>query len=111
MTHEYRLLARQYVLHIDGKPSGRPTAQLSLAFDRKSGALYKHGEPAMVQTWATLALKRLVGSGRQGDARDLVVVTGQIPLAEVNRCLEGGNYCAEFYERLMAGEFTPARVA
>lgn len=111
MTIEYRLLARQYVLHTDGKPTGRPTAQLSLAFNRNDGTLYKHGEPAMVQTWGVLALKKLVGVGRSAEADDLVVVTGQLPLDEVNRCLDEGNYCAEFYARLMDGEFTPAQVA
>jgi hypothetical protein len=111
MTLEYRLLANQYVLFQDGKQTGRALPQLSLAFDRDNGTVYKHGEPAMVQTWAHLMLKRMVNGHMHDDAQNLVVVTGRWPLDEVNRCLENPSYAAEFFTRLMDGEFAAARVA
>ncbi len=111
MTLEYRLLANQYHLHDNGKPSGRAMPQISLAFDREKGTLYKHGEPAMVQTWARLALSRMVGGEQHEAAQNLVVVTGRLPLDEVNLCLSSKVYAREFYERLLQGEYTPARVA
>jgi hypothetical protein len=106
--NEYRLLSHQYVLHSDDQPASRPMQQLSLAFDRVTGELHMHGEPARVQTWARLTLKRMVASGPCDTSENLVVVTGRLPLSEVNRCLQEEGYCKDFFARLMDNEFAYA---
>lgn len=111
MLLEYRLLANHYVLHSDGEAGGRALEAIALAFDRDSGELYLHGEPARVHTWASLTLKRLAHSCHYEEADALVVVTGRLPLVEVNRCLNEKNYCREFYQRLMRDEFAYAAAA
>ena len=111
MVLEYRLIANQYVLHSDGKPSGRPLEAVALAFDKETGELLSHGEPARVQTWATLTVKRLANSFHFEEADKLVVITGRLPIAQLNRCLQEYGYCKEFYARLLTNEFAFAAAA
>ncbi len=84
---------------------GCPTENLSIAFDKVKGTLYQQGQPAMVNTWALSARRRFALSANNSAARNLVVVSGKIPLSEINHFLQKLNYGAEFYTRLVAGEF------
>lgn len=111
MVPEYRLIANHYVLHEDGQASGRALEAVALAFDCATGELLSHGEPARVQTWATLTVKRLANSFHFEEADKLVVITGRLPIAQVNRCLQEFGYCKEFYERLLSNEFAYATAA
>jgi hypothetical protein len=111
MVLEYRLIANQYVLHNQGVASGRPLEAVALAFDRDTGELLSHGEPARVQMWATLTVKRLAHSFHFEEADKLVVITGRLPVSQLNRCLQEYGYSKEFYARLLTNEFAFASAA
>lgn len=103
MTLQYRLVANKYQLYDNDAPSGRSSASLAVAFDRSTGVLHQHGEPAMVQTWAKLALGRFVKDRHREAAENLVVISGRLPLDEVNACLRTPDYARVFYKRVMSG--------
>lgn len=111
MVLEYRLVANHYVLHEQGQAAGRSLEAVALAFDKVTGELYSHGEPARVHTWAALTVKRLAHSCHFEEADKVVVVTGRLPLLQLNRCLQEQGYCREFYERLLNDEFAYAAAA
>jgi len=111
MDQEYLLLSNLYVLHAQGQASGRALELVSIAFDRVTGELFLHGEPARVQTWSNLTVKRLANSCHFDEADTVVVITGRLPLAQLNRCIQEPGYCREFYERLLNDEFAYACAA
>lgn len=108
MAPEYRLIANHYVLHDKDAANGRALEAVALAFDRDTGELFLHGEPARVQTWATMQVKRLANSFHFEEADTLVVVTGRLPIVHLNRCIQEYGYCKEFYSRLLENEFAYA---
>jgi hypothetical protein len=107
MLYQYRLSGGQYVLCEGGIPKSAPVDEISMAIDRASGTLHKHGDPAWVQQWAKTAQAQFRSVGFNEVADDLVVVTGRFPLDEINRCLDTTTYVATFYERLTKGEIKP----
>jgi hypothetical protein len=113
MSLEYVLEHGSYVLYdMDTEPSGLTgnreilhcCDEVAIAFDRDSGTLHKHGDPARVMAWADQArakLRQVPGGNVLADA--LVVISGKLPLEEVNKCLAITGYCAIMARRLQAG--------
>jgi len=76
------------------------TEQVAIAFEASTGLLREHGSPWRIHSWANNARRRLRASGALDRANDLVVVSGPLPVDEVNKCLEVDGYCRDLYGRL-----------
>jgi hypothetical protein len=46
------------------------------------------------------ARRRLRAAGAQDSANDIVVVSGPLPVDEINKCLQINGYCSRMYTRL-----------
>lgn len=101
--YNYQLNCGQYVLHDGDKPIGPVMDDVSIAFDRESGTLHKHGAAAMVQGWVAAAQAKFRAAGFDEMANDLVIVTGQFPLEELNRCLTTTGYVLKMVAKLQRG--------
>lgn len=76
------------------------TDLVAIAFDASTGKLHEHGAPARIQSWATTARRRLRASGATDSANDIVVVSGPLPVDEINKCLAIHGYCGQMFRRL-----------
>jgi hypothetical protein len=104
----YRVERGLYVLYQGEERQRPPDATVTLAFDKEQGLL-KHGGFQWVQRWAQQQKERLRGSGSAFErlADNLVVITGRLPVDELNRCLANSQYICELYPRIRAGEVKP----
>jgi hypothetical protein len=109
MDLRYVLKAGSYYLYDMGEPPSRATGErrfrlktddIALAFDQRTGTLHQHGSPTRIQSWAAHARRRLRAAGAQEAANDIVVVSGPLPVDEVNRCLHVAGYCRRLLGRL-----------
>ncbi len=75
---------------------------LAIGFDRVSGTLHKHGERSWVERWIADARQKFRDAGFSDMANDLVVLSGDLPLEEVNKCLAISGYCGRMLEKLQA---------
>lgn len=102
----YQLNCGQYVLHRGSTPVGRPLDEVAIAFDRDEGVLHKHGSPEFVNNWAeeTRAKLRAAGSNLEDWATALTVVSGRIPVDELNSCLSSSGYVLQLWAKLTRGE-------
>lgn len=76
------------------------TENVAIAFDASTGVLHKHGNPVLIQSWATLTRRRLRAEGALDSANDIVVVSGPLPVEEINKCLWIAGYCRRMFKRL-----------
>ncbi|RCX10812.1 hypothetical protein [Extensimonas vulgaris] len=76
------------------------TDTVALAFDRHTGQLHQHGSPARILSWASMVRRRLRAAGAPEVANDLVVVSGPLPVDELNKCLRIQGYCRRLLPRL-----------
>ena len=76
------------------------TEDVALAFDVSTGALHQHGTPQRILNWALGHRRRLRAAGNQAAANDLVVVSGPLPVEEINNCLAISGYCRRMFKRL-----------
>lgn len=76
------------------------TDNVAIAFDLTTGELHQHGTPIRIQSWALGARRRLRAAGAQAAANDIVVVSGPLPVDEINKCLEVQGYCRSLFRRL-----------
>jgi hypothetical protein len=106
MDYHYKHTGSFYVLHDGDEPIGKPTEEIAIAFDRETGTLQKHGEPAYVTYWVADAQKRLRFLDPQM-ADDLIAVSGRFPVDEINRCISTSGYAKRFHEKLLAGQIQP----
>ena len=72
----------------------------ALAFDRSTGTLHEHGSPLRIHSWATNTRRRLRAAGAWDSAEDIVVVSGPLPVDEINKCLRIKGYCRSMFSRL-----------
>ncbi|GAB2738987.1 hypothetical protein GCM10027019_18650 [Melaminivora jejuensis] len=109
MDLQYQLKAGSYYLYdlrdqpstVTGERRFRlKTDTVAIAFDRHTGEMHQHGSPARIQSWAAHARRRLRAAGRIDDANDLVVVSGPLPVDELNKCLWVAGYCRRMFARL-----------
>ena len=76
------------------------TDTVAIAFDAHTGEVHQHGSPVRIQSWANHTRRRLRAAGAQAVANDLVVVSGPLPVDELNKCLWISGYCRRMFKRL-----------
>ncbi|MBA3059816.1 MAG: hypothetical protein KJ614_06515 [Gammaproteobacteria bacterium] len=109
MTLQYQLKEGNYHLYDLSTPASKVTGQhklrlstdtVALAFDASTGVLHEHGNPARIHSWATTARRRLRAAGSLARANDIVVVSGPLPVDEINKCLRVEGYCRRMFTQL-----------
>ena len=109
MDLQYQLKAGSYYLYDMATPPSKVTGEhklrlktenVAIAFDASTGHLHQHGNPTRIQSWANGARRRLRAAGAQDIANDIVVVSGPLPVEEINRCLEVAGYCRRLFTKL-----------
>ena len=76
------------------------TDTVAIAFDRSTGTLHEHGSPMRILSWASNTRRRLRAAGAWDSAEDIVVVSGPLPVDEINKCLAIQGYCRSMFHRL-----------
>ena len=121
MDLQYQLKAGSYYLYdMRDTPSAVPgerrfklkTDLVAIAFDVHTGHVHQHGNPMRIQSWATMTRRRLRAAGAQQEANDIVVVSGPLPVEELNKCLWITGYVRRMFQRLATlphGKLQPAR--
>jgi hypothetical protein len=121
MDLQYQLKAGSYYLYDLTSPPSEFTGEhklklktdtVAIAFDASTGHLHQHGSPTRIQSWANTARRRLRAAGAQDSANDIVVVSGPLPVDEINKCLAITGYCRRMFARLPSlphGKFASAR--
>nr|WP_145552437.1 hypothetical protein [Variovorax boronicumulans] len=121
MDLQYQLKAGSYYLYDLATPPSLATGEhklklktdtVAIAFDASTGHLHQHGNPARIHSWANGARRRLRAAGAQDSANDIVVVSGPLPVDEINKCLSVAGYCRRMFSRLASlphGKFGAAR--
>ena len=109
MTLQYQLKEGNYHLYDLSTPASKVTGQhrlklmtdtVAIAFDASTGVLHEHGNPARIHSWATTARRRLRAAGSLASANDIVVVSGPLPVDEINKCLRVTGYCRRMFTQL-----------
>lgn len=107
LEYQYRLIDGAYVLHKGEEPIGRPLQGVAMAFDGDDGVLFKHGCPQVVQSWYDKTRSKLLQAASHSDAptdllAPLKIVTGPIPLNELNKCITITGYIKSFAARFLS---------
>jgi hypothetical protein len=76
------------------------TDNVAIAFEASTGALREHGSPMRIHCWANNTRRRLRAKGALDHANDIVVVSGPLPVDEINKCLKINGYCRDMFTRL-----------
>ena len=109
MTLQYQLKEGNYHLYDLSTPASKVTGQhrlklmtdtVAIAFDASTGVLHEHGNPARIHSWATPARRRLRAAGSLASANDIGVVSGPLPVDEINKCLRVTGYCRRMFTQL-----------
>jgi len=109
MELQYELKAGNYYLYdmrdtpssVTGERRFRlKTDSVAIAFDMYTGQVHQHGSPARIQSWAMHQRRRLRAAGALAEANDIVVVSGPLPVDELNKCLWINGYCRRMFKRL-----------
>ena len=109
MDMQYQLKAGSYYLYdMRDTPSAvtgerrfkLKTDTVAIAFDAHTGEVHQHGSPVRIQSWANHTRRRLRAAGDQAVANDLVVVSGPLPVDELNKCLWISGYCRRMFTPL-----------
>jgi hypothetical protein len=109
MTLQYQLKQGNYHLYDLSTPASKVTGEhtlrlktdtVALAFDCSTGELHEHGSPSRIHSWALNTRRRLRAAGALESANNIVVVSGPLPVDEINKCLEIQGYCRNMFSRL-----------
>ena len=109
MTLQYQLKEGNYHLYDLSTPASKVTGEhrlrlmtdtVAIAFEASTGALREHGSPMRIHSWANNARRRLRASGSLDHANDIVVMSGPLPVDEINKCLKIDGYCRDLFTRL-----------
>ena len=109
MDLQYELKAGNYYLYdMRDAPSSvtgerrckLKTDSVAIAFDQHTGQVHQHGSPARIQSWALHQRRRLRAAGALDQANGIVVVSGPLPVDELNKCLWISGYCRRMFTRL-----------
>ncbi|OGB32772.1 MAG: hypothetical protein A3F78_08220 [Burkholderiales bacterium RIFCSPLOWO2_12_FULL_61_40] len=109
MALQYQLKEGNYHLYDLSTPASKVTGEhrlrlktdtVAIAFDASTGVLHEHGSPLRIHSWATTARRRLRAAGALASANDIVVVSGPLPVDEINKCLQIKGYCRGMFSRL-----------
>jgi len=106
---QYQLKQGRYHLYDLSTPPSKATGEhrlrlmtetVAIAFDARTGELHEHGNPTRIHSWASNTRRRLRASGAIDSANDIVVVSGPLPVDEINKCLAINGYCRSLFARL-----------
>lgn len=109
MDLQYQLKAGSYYLYDMRDPPSVVTGerrfklktdQVAIAFDLGTGEVHQHGSPSRIHSWALSTRRRLRAAGALEEANDIVVVSGPLPVDELNKCLWIRGYVARMFHRL-----------
>ena len=109
MSLQYQLKQGNYHLYdmstLQSKATGEyklrlMTETVAIAFDARTGKLHEHGHPSRIHSWASNTRRRLRAAGDYDRANDIVVVSGPLPVDEINKCLQINGYCRRMFTRL-----------
>ena len=109
MDLQYQLKAGSYYLYdMRDTPSAvtgerrfkLKTAELAIAFDMHTGEVHQHGNPMRIHSWALTMRRRLRSAGLWDEADDIIVISGPLPVDEINKCLWIHGYCRRMFQRL-----------
>lgn len=109
MDLQYQLKAGSYYLYDMRETPSAVTGErrfklktdtVAIAFDRHTGQMHQHGSPARIQSWAMHQRRRLRAAGALDEANGIVVVSGPLPVDELNKCLWISGYCRRLFTRL-----------
>ena len=109
MDLQYQLKAGCYYLYdMREKPSAvtgerrfkLKTQDVAIAFDLHTGEVHQHGNPLRIHSWALTMRRRLRTAGLWDEADDIIVVSGPLPVDELNKCLWIAGYCRRMFKRL-----------
>jgi len=109
MALQYKLKEGNYHLYDLSTPASKVTGEhrlrlmtdtVAIAFDARTGELREHGSPTRIHSWANNTRRRLRAEGALDRANDIVVVSGPLPVDEINKCLQITGYCRRMYSRL-----------
>ena len=109
MDLQYQLKAGNYYLYdmrdapstVTGERRFKlKTDMVAIAFDVQTGEVHRHGNPTHIQSWAQTQRRRLRAAGALLQANDIVVVSGPLPVDELNKCLGIHGYCRRLLKRL-----------
>ncbi|WP_024538177.1 hypothetical protein [Comamonas badia] len=109
MDLQYELKAGSYYLYDMREAPSKITGErrfklktdtVAIAFDAHTGEVHRHGNPTRIQSWAQTQRRRLRAAGALLQANDIVVVSGPLPVDELNKCLWIRGYCRRMLKRL-----------
>jgi hypothetical protein len=109
MALQYKLKEGNYHLYDLSTPASKVTGEhrlrlmtdtVAIAFDARTGELREHGSPTRIHSWAANTRRRLRAEGALDRANDIVVVSGPLPVDEINKCLQITGYCRRMFSRL-----------
>ena len=109
MDLQYQLKAGSYYLYDMRETPSAVTGErrfklktdtVAIAFDLHRGEVHQHGSPTRIHSWATMTRRRLRAAGAQEVANDLVVISGPLPVEEINKCLWVRGYVRRMFQRL-----------
>ena len=109
MALQYQLKEGNYHLYDLSTPASKVTGEhrlrlmtdtVAIAFDARTGELREHGSPTRIHSWANNTRRRLRAEGALDRANDIVVVSGPLPVDEINKCLQINGYCRRLFTRL-----------
>jgi len=109
MALQYQLKEGNYHLYDLSTPQSKATGEhrlrlttetVAIAFDARTGELREHGSPTRIHSWANNTRRRLRAEGSLDRANDIVVVSGPLPVDEINKCLAINGYCQRMFSRL-----------
>ncbi|AVS93241.1 hypothetical protein C8246_17275 [Paracidovorax avenae] len=109
MDMQYQLKAGAYYLYDMREAPSAVTGErrfklrtetVAIAFDQHTGQVHQHGTPSRITSWANNTRRRLRAAGALQAANDIVVVSGPLPVDELNKCLWISGYCRRMFSRL-----------
>lgn len=109
MALQYQLKSGNYHLYDLSTPASVVTGEhklrlttdtVAIAFDARTGELQEHGSPTRIHLWASNTRRRLRAAGDGEQANAIVVVSGPLPVNEINNCLQIKGYCRAMFKRL-----------
>lgn len=109
MDLQYQLKAGHYYLYdmreapsaVTGERRFKLKTELvAIAFCLLSGEVQQHGHPTRIHAWALGTRRRLRAAGDWDQADGLIVVSGPLPVEEINKCLGMRGYCRRMFQRL-----------
>jgi hypothetical protein len=98
MKIEYAIKEGRYFLQIEGieKVVGE---QVAIAFDLDTWVVLKHGAPSLVVDWVRDAKRQFLKVGNLYNAAQLTVISGAIPVEELNKIVSTSGYLEHFLGR------------